>query len=387
MTMDAFIKKIYINFRSSKPIYRQLVEQIQKLVITEQIEQGDHLPSIRHLGNKLNISPNTVARAYLELEREQIVVTKRGGGTIVSASRDEQLLREIRAKHLQSNVSKDIVRMLGQGYKLDELEAAYLLGINRWKEEFESASTTPSITNIEGDSGETLRITGSHDIALNILITLFKQYSSNIKVEASHVGSLRGLIALEEETADIAGIHLLDEETGEYNIPFIKRILPGRKMVVINLVYRKQGLLFAPGNPKNIGGLGDLAKSDIRFVNRQKGSGTRVLLDLELKRTGIDERDICGFDIEMDNHLAVGLAIAQGRADTGLGIAAAAHSCGLGFLPLFKERYDIVMPAKTFDSKKTDLLMSIISGSEFKKIVSEVEGYDTSKTGSVMEVS
>jgi putative molybdopterin biosynthesis protein len=119
----------------------------------------------------------------------------------------------------------------------------------------------------------------------------------------------------------------------------------------------------------------------------QKGSGTRVLLDLELKRTGIDERDICGFDIEMDNHLAVGLAIAQGRADTGLGIAAAAHSCGLGFLPLFKERYDIVMPAKTFDSKKTDLLMSIISGSEFKKIVSEVEGYDTSKTGSVMEVS
>ncbi|MFA5451799.1 MAG: substrate-binding domain-containing protein [Dehalococcoidales bacterium] len=385
--MEALISNIVIDFHSTKPLYQQLVDQIHKLIITEKIKEGEHLPSIRHLGSKLNISPNTVARAYLELERSHIVATRRGGGTIVSADKDLQLLREIRSKHLHTSINKDIVRMLGQGYKLDELEASYLLAINRWNEEFDSSiSASVNLSCERCDIGK-LRITGSHDIALNILITLFKQHLTGVKVEASNVGSLRGLIALEEEKADIAGIHLLDEETGEYNIPFIKRILPGQKMVVINLVYRKQGLLFAQGNPKNIRTLPDITNSDTRFANRQKGSGTRVLLDLELKKAGISGKEILGYEKELGNHLAVGLAIAQGRADTGLGIAAAAHSCGLGFIPLFKERYDIVMPAQTFKSKESEILMNIISGEEFKKIVNEVEGYDTSKTGEVMEVS
>jgi len=378
--MSTIIEKIRLDSRSSKPIYQQITEQIQQLIVSGQIRAGERLPSVRHLGFILDISPNTVARAYLELERKKIVVAKRGGGTIITSGKDLEGIREIRQQNLLDNVNEDIIKMLSQGYDPEELEAAFYTSLGRWREE-RRVSGKASETSHPAAKKKLIRIVGSHDIALNTLVALFKQHENDTGVEVTYLGSLAGLIAIEEEKAELAGTHLLDEETGEYNIPFIKKVLPGREIAVVNLVYRIQGLMFVKGNPKQIKGLVDLHRRDISFINRQKGSGTRVLLDIHLKRGGIEPHDIRGYSNETDTHLAVASAIAQGKADAGLGIEAAARSCGLDFLPLFRERYDLVATGPVYRSNLLTPLLRIINSEEFTRIVNKVDGYDTSKTG------
>jgi putative molybdopterin biosynthesis protein len=216
-------------------------------------------------------------------------------------------------------------------------------------------------------------------MALNILVELLKM--RNYEVKVTNTGSLGGLIALQEEKALLAGIHLLDEETGEYNHPYIKRILPGREVAVVNLAYRIQGLMFALGNPKQIKKISDLSRPEVTFVNRQKGSGTRVLLDIQLRQLGISSLEIRGYEREMDTHVAVGSSIARGEADSGLGIEAAARSCGLDFLPLFKERYDLVMLKAAHESRLLFPLLKMIKSHEFRGVIDKVGGYDTSETG------
>jgi len=132
--MSEIIEKVRIDSRSSKPIYQQIAEQLQQLIATEQIRAGEHLPSVRHLGYLLDISPNTVAKAYLELERKRVVVSKRGGGTIVASGMDDPGMKEIRHKHLFDNVNDDIIKMLSQGYSYEELEAAFYTCLERWRE-------------------------------------------------------------------------------------------------------------------------------------------------------------------------------------------------------------------------------------------------------------
>jgi putative molybdopterin biosynthesis protein len=158
-------------------------------------------------------------------------------------------------------------------------------------------------------------------------------------------------------------------------------VLPGREIAIINLAFRIQGLMFAPGNPRQIKGLVDLRRPDIVFVNRQKGSGTRVLLDLQLKHEDISPSEINGYQVELDTHLAVATSIAHGNADIGLGIEAAALSCNLDFMPMFRERYDLVMPMHIYRSPRLATMLEIIASDEFKKIADQVGGYDTSKTG------
>ncbi|MCK4829800.1 molybdopterin biosynthesis protein, partial [bacterium] len=227
----------------------------------------------------------------------------------------------------------------------------------------------------------TIFIAGSHDLALDLLVSLFREHSPAIEIEVTHAGSLGGLIALQEERAHLAGIHLLDEETGEYNYPYIKRILPGWELAIVHLAYRIQGLMFGAENPKQINGLDDLRRKDINFINRQRGSGTRVLLDLKLRQIGILPNEIKGYDDELDTHLSVALAIVHNKADVGLGIEAAARSCGLGFLPLFRERYDLVMLKKDYQSRLFAPFLEIVTSEEFRKVVNRVGGYDTSQTG------
>lgn len=380
--MSEITEKLRIDAHSTKPIYQQIAEQLQQLIVTKQLKAGDHLPSVRRLGYMLNISPNTVAKAYLELERKQVVVSKRGGGTIVTSGMNDSFMRSIRQRHLSNSVNEDIIRILSQGYSPEELEAAFYTNLERWREERRSAEEQQSsLSSVE--KSNIIRIVGSHDIALNTLIAMFRQREKETVVELSQVGSLGGLIALEQEKADLAGAHLLDEETGEYNVPFIKRILPGREIAVVNLVYRIQGLMFPEGNPKKIKGLADLRRTGIVFVNRQKSSGTRVLLDMNLKKQKIASGGIKGYENEVDNHLSVASIVAQGNADTGLGIEAAARSCGLDFLPLFRERYDLIIPVPVYKSRLLTPLLKIISSNEFKKIIKEVDGYDTSQTGKV----
>jgi molybdate-binding protein/DNA-binding transcriptional regulator YhcF (GntR family) len=377
------VNEIKIDPHSALPLYQQVAEQLRQLIATEQVKPGDRLPSIRQLSQALNINPNTVCRAYLELEQEQILVSRRGGGTSVKSQDIAPDVRSNRQKKLLENMNEDIIKSLSQGYRPEELEAAFYLSLERWREERQQEPRAPADTAASSEKSNVIRIVGSHDLALNILLDLLRQRVEGLKTEVTHAGSLGGLIALQEERADLAGTHLLDEETGEYNFPYVKRILPGREIAVVNLSFRIQGLMFAKGNPRKIKGLDDLRRSNIVFVNRQKGSGTRVLLDLQ----GITASDIRGYDVEFNTHLEVASHIAKGSADVGLGIEAAALSCGLAFLPMFRERYDLVIPMANYRSPRFAPMLEIIASDEFKKIVDSVGGYDTAQTGTTTFLS
>jgi molybdate-binding protein/DNA-binding transcriptional regulator YhcF (GntR family) len=376
---------IKLDYHSPVPLYKQIAEQLRQAIATEQVKPGERLPSIRQLSQTLNVNPNTVCRAFLELEQEQVLISRRGGGTSVSLQRAADV-RAGRQKRLLENINDDIVRSLSQGYSPEELEAAFYLSLERWREERKISAEGAPEAAATRQASNVIRIVGSHDLALNILLDLLRQRVEGLRTEVTHAGSLGGLIALQEERADLAGTHLLDEETGEYNFPYVKRILPGRELAIVNLSYRIQGLMFARGNPLRITGLTDLRRPDVTFVNRQKGSGTRVLLDLQLKRQGISPAEIRGYETEFDTHLAVATHISRGNADVGLGIEAAAASHNLDFVPMFRERYDLVIPVETYRSERLAPMLEIIASEEFKKIVDGVGGYDTSQTGSAVMV-
>lgn len=231
----------------------------------------------------------------------------------------------------------------------------------------------------------TLVSIGSHDNTLDVLANSFKKNFPNYSLSSAHVGSVGGLIALKRNEAHIAPTHLLDEETGEYNVPFLKKYLPDTKTLLVNLVYREQGFIVPRGNPKGITGFKDLAGGGVSFINRQRGAGTRLLLDKHLKDEGIGASSVAGYDREEFTHMAVASAVLSGVADTGLGILAAARALGLDFVPVTEERYDLAVPEAFFGSAMFRALMEVItSDSEFRDAVNALGGYDTRDMGKVM---
>jgi len=225
---------------------------------------------------------------------------------------------------------------------------------------------------------------GSHDLTIDLLANELKKRGSKTSLSSAHVGSLGGLMALKRGEAHLAGIHLLDEETGEYNLPYLKRLGLDDQVVLINLVYREQGLLVAKGNPKGIHSLQDLTREDVVYVNRQKGAGTRILFDYELKKAGINPAQIKGYQREEYTHMAVGVTVASGLADAGLGILSAARVLGLDFIPLTQERYDLAVLAAYADSAFLDSLKRIIASEAFRDKVVALGGYDISRMGEVL---
>jgi putative molybdopterin biosynthesis protein len=235
------------------------------------------------------------------------------------------------------------------------------------------------------DIEKTIVCIGSHDNALDLLANILKKRHPGISLSSAHVGSMGGLIAIKRGEAHMAGTHLLDEETGEYNIPFIKRLLPERKMFLINLVYREQGLLVPKGNPKNIRSFEDLTREDVVFVNRQAGAGTRLLTDKCLRDLGISIQDVKGYEREEYTHMGVASAVLTGIADAGLAIHASAKALDLDFIPVAKERYDLAIPAEFFGSEMLKLLVEIIRhDNEFSQMVQELGGYDISDMGKLL---
>jgi putative molybdopterin biosynthesis protein len=179
----------------------------------------------------------------------------------------------------------------------------------------------------------------------------------------------------------MAGSHLLDPETGEYNFPYIQTYLNGIDLKLINLVFREQGLIVQRGNPKKIKALEDLLCKEITLINRQKGSGTRILLDHTLKTLSLDPNRIRGYEREEFTHMAVASTVAGGIADTGLGILPAARAMNLDFIPIAKERYDLIIPTLYFGDKKIQRMIETIRSDEFKKMIFKMGGYDVSRTG------
>ncbi|MEN2985415.1 MAG: molybdopterin biosynthesis protein [Thermodesulfovibrionaceae bacterium] len=226
---------------------------------------------------------------------------------------------------------------------------------------------------------------GSHDNTLDILYNFLKKRYPWITLSSAHVGSMGGLLAIKKEEAHVAGTHLLDEITGEYNVPFIKKLIPEKRVLLINLVYRIQGFIVKKGNPKGIKGFEDLLRNDIVFINRQAGSGTRLLLDKHLKELGIDPKKIRGYDKDEYTHMAVASAVATGKADVGLGILSAALALDLDFIPITEERYDLLIPKEFFELDIIQALIDVIRNDEdFKKTVKNIGGYDIRDMGKVI---
>ena len=226
---------------------------------------------------------------------------------------------------------------------------------------------------------QTIFAIGSHDISLDLLAQYLAAYGR--RLVSANVGSQGGLVALRRGETHLAGCHLLDTQSGVYNLAAVQQYLPEQKVRILGWVNRVQGLLVAKGNPKKIEGLEDLIREDVMFVNRQRGAGTRVLLDYQLGLLGITPLQIRGYDQEEYTHLAVAAAVASGRADCGLGIAAAAVALDLDFIPLFEEEYDLIIPAIYAEDDLLRPLFDLAVDGSFRAAVGQLPGYDISRMG------
>ncbi len=230
---------------------------------------------------------------------------------------------------------------------------------------------------------KTLICTGSHDLSLDIIADFLKRKSPAMEMASTHVGSLGGILAVSKRLCHVAGTHLLDPADGTYNISYVRKYV-GRPALLVNLVYRQQGLMVKKGNPLGITGFSDLAREDVTFVNRQLGSGTRVLLDYELGKLGLESDNIRGYENEEYTHMAVAVSILSGKADVGLGVLSAARALDLDFIPVVEERYDLLILKELLEQPPVKMLLECIQEKGFRDTVEGLGDYDTRDTGKVM---
>ena len=229
---------------------------------------------------------------------------------------------------------------------------------------------------------KTILAIGSHDLTLDLIAQFLAEHDR--RLASANVGSQGGLVALRRGEAHVAGSHLLDPNDGTYNISYIRQYMPGIPVKVVALVGRDQGLIVKKGNPKGIKSLQDLTRHEVQFVNRQRGAGTRVLLDYHLNLMTISKESIAGYSQDEYTHLGVASAVASGRADCGLGVAAAAQALDLDFVPLFQERYDLVIPKQFAGDDLLTPLFDLLTDTRFRKSVATLNGYDVSVMGTVI---
>ena len=234
--------------------------------------------------------------------------------------------------------------------------------------------------------GETIVLQCSHDLALEALGGWARQELKRINLLIQPVGSMEGLVALRQGTSHLAGCHLLDEQSGEYNYPYVRHFFPDHTVSLMTLVDREQGLILAEGNPHKIRGLEDLIREDITMVNRNPGSGTRIWLDDHLRKLSLPTERVNGYTQEVHTHVQMAMAIAEGHADVGLGLRAAADRLGLDFVPLFQERYDLIIPQKQLESELLSPLFDYMLSTDFRRQVQALRGYDTTHTGTQINV-
>ena len=224
---------------------------------------------------------------------------------------------------------------------------------------------------------------GSDDPSLGILTELYARRRACPSFFLATVGSSAGLVALRDGVADLALAHVRHPETGEYNLPYLGSTIPSGAAVV-PLFHRELGLVTRPGNPLRLRSVADLTHAGLRFVNRQDGSGTRIFVDQELARLGIDPEQITGYEVAVPTHLEVGLKILRGEGDAGLATHTAARLLGLEFIPLTRERFDILVPKERFFSRGIQVLLEIAGSREFRTRVDALGGYDTSESGRIL---
>jgi len=218
----------------------------------------------------------------------------------------------------------------------------------------------------------------SHDLALELLAA---ESEAGTLVAPVVTGSLDGLIGVRQGLADVAGCHLLDADTGEYNIPYARHLFPDTDTVIVTLAHREQGLIVAPGNPHKLGSISDIGDRDVVLVNRNPGSGTRLWLDRMLKAEGMAAGSVRGYASWVDTHTDAAALVASGKADVAVGISAAAERYQLDFVPLFRERYDLVMKREFYETEEAARLLDLLHARAFRRSVERIRGYDAGAMG------
>jgi molybdate-binding protein/DNA-binding transcriptional regulator YhcF (GntR family) len=357
-------------------LYQQIAEQIRTEILSGKLKPGERLPSVRQLCARWNCTPGTVQRAYHELGQHGLLVSQAGKGTRVAGAitaADAQALPALRRASLVHRCEGFLLETLTAGYDLPAIQQAFELALDRWRVQVLEHEGRPAAT--------TLRFAGSHDMVVNALAQRLGEWVPGAALTVSIRGSMGGLETLAAGQADLAGCHLWDAETDSYNLPYVRRLLPGKEVFVVTLAHRRLGLIVPPGNQDHIRQLADLARPGLRFVNRQPGSGTRVWLDAMLARLGIAAGQIEGYGDEKMTHSEVARAVAEGRAGAGLGLETAAVAYGLDFVFLTRERYDLVLLAETAGREPVRRLLDWLVSPEAKDFVNQFKGYEGAETG------
>lgn len=368
-----------IRSSTAEPPSHQVARQVREAIRLGRLRPGARLPPVRTLARRLGVNVNTVARAYLELGSQGLLLGRHGGGTRVAEEALERLT-ELRRAGLRDLAGRALATALAGGHAPEDLQAALAEAAARWRGHPGEATRRPAAL-----PGE-LRFVGSHDPSVELLGIRLGARRPPVHLVTRFLGSLEGLMALAHGDADLAGCHLLDDETGEYNLPFVKRILPGRPVLLVTLATRQQGFMWRAGTLLRVD-LETIARRRLRLANRQRGSGTRVLLDHLLRRAGIPPGRIAGYESELPTHRAVAEAVAARQADVALGIKAAARAQGLDFLPIRRERYELIIPAASAALSEVRALRAEVSQRPLTRLASALEGYDFAAAGKVRRVA
>jgi len=358
------------------PLYQQIAEAIRQEIMQGALRAGDALPSVRDMAVQWRCTPGTVQQAYRELAGQGLLVSRPGQGTRVGTTLPEanEDRAPIRRATLIHQAEAFLLEVLTAGYTPAEIEVALRIALDRWRA---LAAEPPSPPK------RILRFVGSHDPGVSLIAARFADFAAESALQITFAGSLGGLIALAEGKADLAGSHLWDEGSDSYNADFVQRLLPGRSVALLTLAHRRLGLIVPAGNPAGVAGLADLARPDLRFINRQRGAGTRVWLDAHLRQAGIDPGQIAGYSDEVETHSEVARAISGGRANVGLGIEVAALAYGLDFVQLARERYDLVIPRGVWETAPVQALARWLATADARSAITGLGGYDTAETGRV----
>lgn len=356
-------------------LYAQIADSIRTEILDGRLKPGDRLPTIRQMCERWRCTPGTVQRAYGALAQHGLLVSRAGRGTRVAGSiptGQVQSQAALRRAGLVHRCEGFLLETLTAGFTLPEVQQALELAMDRWQIPASGAQDAPA---------RTIRFAGSHDMAVNALAARIGEIAPGTLLQVSITGSLGGLMALAEGRADLAGCHLWDSESDSYNLPYVRRLFPGVETRVVTLAYRRLGLIVPRGNPLDIRSVGDLDRPGQRFVNRQPGSGTRVWLDAMLQKEGIAAARILGYADELSTHSEAARAVAEGRADAGLGLETAAAAYGLDFVFLTRERYDLVLLAETARREPFPVLLAWLTSPEARQFISGFKGYENSDTG------
>lgn len=366
-------------------IYQEIAESLRRSIAEGKLQPGDKLPPVREMARRWDCTPGTVSRSYSQLAQDGLVVAHRGSGTRVTPNPLQPERPTWGWANLINRAESFLLEAISGGHTAAQAETALAMAVARWQELQEQG--LPQSAALPAGPAMRLRFAGSHDLTISILARMLGEEASHAQLEAEYVGSLGGLMALARNEADVAGTHLWDETSDTFNLPFVRRLLPGKRVALLTVAHRSLGLIVPPDNPQGLEGLADLARSDLRLVNRQSGSGTRVWLDAHLKALEITPQEIPGYERQELTHLAVARAVESGEADVGLGIHAAAAVYGLGFVSLTQERYDLVLLEAVWRTPAAQALVAIVRSDAFKEAVAALGGYDIAETGKETWVS